>query len=87
MLPQVALLVLNAVAVVVGLAGVTDPPATAMAIGWAVLHVLVLGRVIAEAVLGPRREAGRVEERKQGARIARDRPWRVRPADAPEPAV
>lgn len=81
-LPQVALFVLNGAAIVVGLSGITDGPATGLAIGWAALHMLVLGRVIAEAVLGPRREAGRVEERKQSARVARARPWRVRSVDA-----
>jgi len=83
-LPQVALLLLNAVGIVVGLAAVTDPPATVLAVGWAALHILFLGRVIAEAVLGPRREPGRIEERKAGARIARARPWRAPAAEATE---
>jgi cellulose synthase (UDP-forming) len=65
----------------------TDPPATALAVGWAALHILFLGRVIAEAVLGPRREAGRIEERKAGARIARARPWRAPASEAAEIAM
>jgi cellulose synthase (UDP-forming) len=83
-LPQVALLLLNAVSIVVGLSAVTDPPATVLAVGWAGLHILFLGRIIAEAVLGPRREPGRIEERKAGARIARARPWRSPAAEAAE---
>ena len=86
-LPQIALLLLNAVAIVVGLSAVTDPPAVALAVGWAVLHMLFLGRVIAEALLGPRREAGRIEERKAGARIARARPWRAPATEATEIAM
>jgi cellulose synthase (UDP-forming) len=76
-LPQVAFLLLNLVGIVVGLATITDPPAVALAVGWASLHILFLGRVIAEAVLDPRREPSRIEERKAGARIARARPWRA----------
>jgi cellulose synthase (UDP-forming) len=45
------------------------------------MHVLILGRVILEAVTAPRRETGRVEDRKSGARIARARPWPKRPEE------
>ena len=86
-LPQVALLLLNLVGIVVGLATVTDPPATALSVVWAALHVGVLGRVVLEAVLGPRRENRRIEERKAGARILRARPWRPATADATEISI
>jgi cellulose synthase (UDP-forming) len=83
--PQIAFLLLNLVGIVVGLATGTDPPATALAVGWAALYVLFLGRVVGEAVLGPRREPGRIEQRKAGARVARARPWRSpAPAEAAE---
>jgi cellulose synthase (UDP-forming) len=83
--PQIAFLLLNLVGIVVGLATVTDPPAAALSAGWAALYVLFLGRVIGEAVLGPRREPGRIEQRKAGARVARARPWRTPlPAEAVE---
>ena len=86
-LPQVALLLLNLVGIVVGLATVTDAPATALSVVWASLHVAVLGRVVFEAVLGPRRESRRIEERKAGARILRARPWRTAAADANEISI
>jgi cellulose synthase (UDP-forming) len=91
-LPQIALVLLNLVAVAVGLSASTDPAATGLAVAWAALHVLVLGRVIAEAVLAPRREDDRAQERKAGARLLRALPWPARtdpgdPADPADPAA
>jgi cellulose synthase/poly-beta-1,6-N-acetylglucosamine synthase-like glycosyltransferase len=81
-LPQIALLLLNAVAIVVGLSAMTDVPATLLSVCWALLHILVLGRVIAEAVLAPHREKDRAEERKAGARLLRALPWPARTDEA-----
>jgi cellulose synthase (UDP-forming) len=79
--PQIALLLLNAMSIGVGLIAVKDLPATLLSVAWASMHVLILGRVILEAVTAPRRETGRVEDRKSGARIARARPWPKRPEE------
>ncbi len=83
-LPQIGLLLLNAVAIAVGLSTMTDRPATLLSVFWASLHILVLGRVVAEAVLAPRRESDRAEERKADARLLRALPW---PARAQDPQV
>lgn len=77
-LPQIALLLLNIVAIVVGLRTVVDPPATVLSVMWASLHILVLGRMVAEAVLAPHRAEQRVEERSAGARLMRALPWPAR---------
>src|SRR3954451_10426360 len=74
-LPHVGLLLLNAVSIAVAFATMTDRAATILAAVWASLHIVVLGRVVAEAVLAPRRESDRLEKRKAGARIARALPW------------
>lgn len=52
-LPQFALLVINLLAIVVGVAALRagDRTGTFLAIGWASLHVLILGRVVAEAFI------------------------------------
>ncbi len=57
-LPQFALLTLNVVAIVVGLRALTpaDQVGTYLAVTWAALHVLVLGRVVAEAFVDARRQ-------------------------------
>ncbi|MDX6230167.1 MAG: hypothetical protein QOI76_3557 [Frankiales bacterium] len=47
-LPHVALLVVNLTAIAVGLIVMQDPAATWLSAGWAFLHVLILGRMIAE---------------------------------------
>ena len=86
-LPQTALLLLNVMSIAVGLATVRDLPATILSVVWASLHILVLGRVVAEAVLAPRREQDRLDLRKAGARIARARPWPSRTTDPAAPAV
>ncbi len=83
-LPHVAFVLLNLSAIAVGLMVITDLPATMLSIGWASLHSLILGRVIAEAVLGPRREARVVEERKASIRAARVQPWPERAAETAE---
>jgi cellulose synthase (UDP-forming) len=77
-LPQVAFLLLNLVSIAVGLSTIVDLPATVLSVIWASMHVLILGRVVAEAVLDPRREQTRMEERKGYARSARSRPWPTR---------
>jgi cellulose synthase (UDP-forming) len=59
----------------------TDVPATLLSVAWASLHILVLGRVIAEAVLAPRREKDRAEQRRAGARLLRALPWPTRADD------
>ena len=80
-LPHVGLLLLNAVAIGVGLSAMTDVPATLLSVTWASLHILILGRVIAEALIAPHREKDRAEERKAGARLLRALPWPARAAD------
>jgi cellulose synthase (UDP-forming) len=87
-LPHVALLLLNAVAVGVGvnmlrLRG-TDVPAVVLSMAWATIYVLVLGRVIAEAVIAPRHIKERLERRKAGARSSRALPWPTRTEKADE---
>lgn len=86
-LPQIALLLLNAVAIVVGMLTIVDLPATLLSALWATLHILVLGRVVAEAVLAPRRERARAEDRRAGARLIRALPWPARRDSAPAAAL
>ncbi|WP_067499528.1 glycosyltransferase family 2 protein [Actinoplanes sp. TFC3] len=78
-LPHVALLLLNIVAVAVGISMLplrgTDVAAVGLSIGWAVIYVLVLGRVVAEAVIAPQVIRQRLERRKAGALLARALPW------------
>jgi cellulose synthase (UDP-forming) len=50
-MPLVLLLVLNLTGIAVGVVVMADPAPTWLSIGWASLHVLVLGRMIGEAVL------------------------------------
>jgi cellulose synthase (UDP-forming) len=64
-LPQVAFLLLNLVSIAVGLTTIVDMSATVLSVIWASMHVLILGRVIAEAVLDPRRQKARRREREQ----------------------
>jgi cellulose synthase (UDP-forming) len=81
-LPHVALLLLNAVAVAVGISMLplrgTDVAAVGLSIGWAAIYVIVLGRVVAEAVIAPQVIKQRMERRKAGALLARALPWPAR---------
>ncbi|UQU62845.1 glycosyltransferase [Couchioplanes caeruleus] len=89
-LPHVALLLLNAVAVAVGISMLplrgTDVAAVGLSIGWAAIYVVVLGRVVAEAVIAPHVIRQRLERRKAGALLARALPWPAR-ADANDDIV
>lgn len=49
---HVALLTLNATAIAVGLAVMADPPPTWLSAAWAAMHVVILGRMVIEAVAG-----------------------------------
>jgi cellulose synthase (UDP-forming) len=53
-MPHLFLLVLNLTAIVVGLIVMADPPPTWLSVGWAAMHVVILGRMIAESVTGGR---------------------------------
>jgi len=81
-LTHVALLLLNAVAVAVGISMLplrgTDVAAVGLSICWAAIYVLVLGRVVAEAVIAPQVIKQRLERRKAGALLARALPWPAR---------
>jgi cellulose synthase (UDP-forming) len=78
-LPQVALLLLNVVAVAVGISMLrlrgTNLAAVGLSIVWAAIYVVVLGRVVAEAVIAPHVIRERLERRKAGALLARALPW------------
>ena len=81
-LPHVALFLLNALAIAVGASTLplrgTDVPAIWLSIAWASIYVIVLGRVIAEAVIAPRVIKERLERRKAGAALSRALPWPAR---------
>jgi cellulose synthase (UDP-forming) len=82
-LPIVAMLLLNLMSIGVGLATMThNVPATLLSAAWASLYVLILGRVIVEAVTAPRREVRRLQNRHASARIARALPWPSRPEES-----
>jgi cellulose synthase/poly-beta-1,6-N-acetylglucosamine synthase-like glycosyltransferase len=51
-MPHVALLVLNVTAIAVGVAVMADPPPTWLSVGWASMLVLILGRMIVQALAG-----------------------------------
>ena len=55
MLPQITLLLLNLTAITVGLAVITNPTGTAIAVTLCTLHCAILGRVIHQAVTDRRR--------------------------------
>jgi cellulose synthase (UDP-forming) len=78
-LPHVALLLLNAVAIAVGVRTLplrgTNIAGVGLSIGWAAIYVVVLGRVVAEAVIAPQVIKERLERRKAGALLARALPW------------
>jgi cellulose synthase (UDP-forming) len=81
-LPHVALFLLNALAIAVGISTLplrgTDVAAVALSIAWASIYVIVLGRVIAEAVIAPQVIKQRLERRKAGALLSRALPWPTR---------
>ena len=83
--PHVALLLLQAAGIAVGVATLQRPNAdvTALvfALVWASLYVLLLARIILEAVSEPRRVKERLERRKAGAALARVLPWPERVND------
>jgi cellulose synthase (UDP-forming) len=85
-LPHVVLLLINAVAVAVGVSALrlrgTDIAAVGLSVAWATIYVLVLGRVIAEAVIAPHTIKERLERRKAGALLARALPWPTRTDEA-----
>jgi cellulose synthase (UDP-forming) len=78
-LPHVFLLLLNAVAIAVGISMLplrgTDIAAVGLSIAWASIYVLVLGRIVAEAVIAPQVIKERLERRKAGALLSRALPW------------
>ncbi|MDQ1644039.1 MAG: hypothetical protein QOJ50_223 [Cryptosporangiaceae bacterium] len=51
-MPHIGLLTMNVVAIAVGVAVIADPPPTWLSVGWASMHVLILGRIVVEACLG-----------------------------------
>jgi cellulose synthase (UDP-forming) len=57
-MPLVALLVLNATAIAVGVLVMADPAPTWLSVGWASMIVLILGRMILESVTGGRLRQG-----------------------------
>jgi cellulose synthase (UDP-forming) len=85
-LPHVALLLINAVAIAVGVNALTlrnvDRPGVIFSLVWATLYVLLLARIVAEAVSEPRTVKARLERRKAGALLARALPWPDRGDDA-----
>ncbi|MET0419708.1 MAG: glycosyltransferase family 2 protein [Actinoplanes sp.] len=58
-MPQVALLLINVMAIVAGLIIMADPAPTWLSIAWATMIVLILGRTIVESVTGGPRQMGR----------------------------
>jgi cellulose synthase (UDP-forming) len=84
-LPHVALLLLNLVAIVVGVGALqfrnADTAGLSFSLVWASLYVLLLARIIAEAATEPRRIKQRLERRKAGALLARALPWPERAND------
>lgn len=74
-LPHVGFVLINLTAIAVGLTVVKDPPATYLSIAWACLHLLILGRVIVEALRGPRQETHTIARRAAAIRSLLARPW------------
>ncbi|WP_239151461.1 glycosyltransferase family 2 protein [Virgisporangium aurantiacum] len=87
-LPHVALLLVNLMAVGVGLNALTmrgaDTTGIMLSLVWACIYVLVLGRVIGEAVFAPRHIKERLERRKAGAMLSRALPWPSRTGETDE---
>jgi cellulose synthase (UDP-forming) len=90
-LPHVALLLLNLMAVGVGVAALShrnaDIGGIAFALFWASVYVLLLSRIVFEAVHEPRTVKQRLERRKAGASLARRLPWPERDTTADEVLV
>jgi cellulose synthase (UDP-forming) len=86
-LPHVALLLLNLVAIAVGLNALqyrnADVGGIAFALFWATAYVLLLSRIISESVRQRRTVRERLERRKAGALLARALPWPERVDDVP----
>jgi hypothetical protein len=66
-MPHMALLTLNATAIIVGLMVMADPPPTWLSAAWAAMHVVILSRMVIEAVAGGRAvdDAGAHEKEEQ----------------------
>jgi cellulose synthase (UDP-forming) len=81
-LPHVMLLLLNAVALAVGVSMLplrgTNIVAVGLSVAWAAIYVLVLGRVVVEAVVAPHVIRERLERRKSSAVLSRALPWPAR---------
>jgi cellulose synthase (UDP-forming) len=60
-MPHIALLVLNVMAIAVGVTVMTDPGPTWLSIGWASMIILMLGRMIGEVFVGHRTAAATPE--------------------------
>jgi cellulose synthase (UDP-forming) len=86
-LPHIAFVLINLTAIAVGLTVVNDPPATYLSIAWACLHLLILGRVIVEAVRGPGQEPRTVARRAAAIRSLLARPWPSRAQQSAEQPV
>jgi cellulose synthase (UDP-forming) len=78
-LPHVALLLLNVMSVCIGVAAIrhrnVDVAGIAFALFWAAVYVLLLGRIVIEAVMEPHTVRERLERRKAGSHLARRLPW------------
>jgi cellulose synthase (UDP-forming) len=90
-LPHVALLLINAMGIAVGVSALRQPGADVgalvFALVWATLYVVLLIRIIVEAVSEPRTVKARLERRKAGALLARMLPWPERVNDDIDDAV
>jgi cellulose synthase (UDP-forming) len=60
-MPHIALLTVNITAIVVGLIVMADPAPTWLSVGWASMHVLILGRMIVEASTRKRSADGQAD--------------------------
>ena len=87
-LPHVALLLTNLISIAVGISALryrnADVAGIVFALVWATLYVLLLARIIVEAVSEPRTVRARLERRKAGALLARALPWPERPDEVDE---
>jgi cellulose synthase (UDP-forming) len=88
---HVFFLLVNLVAIGVGINALrlrgTDRGAVILSIVWATIYVLVLGRIILEAVTAPRLIKQRLEQRKAGALLARALPWPSNVDDDPDEVI
>jgi cellulose synthase (UDP-forming) len=87
-LPHLFLLLVNLVAIAVGVNALrlrgTDLVGVVFSLVWALIYVLVLGRVVGEAVIAPRQIKERLERRKAGALISKALPWPSRADEVDE---